>query len=123
MPVSLTMTNQFTNTSAYTFSPSTSSCLEVGSWITPPQPIALGASGFVAFVATGVAGGTVSGVIGVAVYDVMSNGNNVGTLSLSFSDPFDGRNKCSADTTVAGLVVSCEVPADGYTITAKWTAT
>jgi hypothetical protein len=117
-----TMTNEFTNTSPYSFAPTGSSSLKFGNWITPPQPIAIGATDFVAFEAGGMGGGTVTGAVGVAVYDVMSNGNNVGRLSLSFSDPFDGSNSASATTTVAGLVVSCHVPPQGDRITAKWKA-
>jgi hypothetical protein len=115
------ITNKFTNKTSYSFAPTASSSLSSGNWVTSPQPLAANADDFVAFEAVGV-NGTATGAVGVAVYNVMSNGAAIGTLSLTFSDPYTGSNSGSASTTVDDLVVSCDIPSDGRTITAKWKA-
>ena len=115
--------NNFTNQTNYTFTPNGGSSLSSGHWVISPQPIGLNATNFLAFQAQGTSG-TATGAVGVAGYNVIDSNNNfVGTLTLTFSDPYNGDNSASCSTTVSGLVVNPTIPPDGRTITCTWAAT
>jgi hypothetical protein len=122
MPELGLITNEFTNQTDYTFTPNGNSALSAGNWVISPQPIGLDANAFVAFQAQ-CASGTTTGAVGVAGYDVIDgNGNNVGTLTLDFSDPSRSDNSASGSTTVPGLVVAASIPRHGNLIVCTWTA-
>lgn len=113
-------TSTVNNSSPYSFQ-NPSGSLSSGIWAVSPQPIAQGASDFLAFKAAAAAG-LLTGVAGVVTYDVYNNSNaQVGTLTLAFSDPTTGANSCSASTTVAGLTAVPNYDPGGEILAITWT--
>jgi hypothetical protein len=114
--------NNFDNSgTGYSFQPNGSSSLSSGDWVISPQPIGPNQGSFLAFQAQGV-DGTATGAVGQAGYNVMAGTTQVGTLTLHFSDPYDGDNSASYSTNVNGLVVGASIPSSGRTITCTWTS-
>lgn len=107
------------NTSAYSFQVVTGS-LSSGNWVVSPQPITANQSTFTCLQAVGVSG-TATGAVGQAVYNIFDgNNNNVGTMTIEFSDPYSGSNSCTVSISgPQGLNASTNCPSSGSTITAN----
>ncbi|HEY2091990.1 MAG TPA: hypothetical protein VGJ81_08885 [Thermoanaerobaculia bacterium] len=119
MSANCDITNLVTNQTGYSFVLNTSS-LSSGNWVVSPQPIPANAPSFNALQAIGVSG-TATGAVGQAIYNVMQNGNNVGTFTFNFSDPYSGSNSCSSSSTVSGLSATNNCPSSGSTFSVSWT--
>jgi len=107
-----------TNTTPYSFTLNKKH-LSSGNWDTSPAPIPANCADLFIFEAIGVKG-TATGAVGYATYDVVSNGGVLGQLTLTFSDPYSGKNSCSSHTDVAGLYVSNNCPEKGGKINGTW---
>jgi hypothetical protein len=118
MSANCDITSVITNPTAYSFSLLVDS-LSSGNWIVSPQPVPASSGAAVAFEARGVSG-TATGAVGQAVYNVVSGGSTIGTLTLNFSDPYSGDNSCSSSSTVPNLSASNDCPEHGSTFTVNW---
>lgn len=107
-----------TNPTPYSFSLKDKH-LSSGNWKTSPQPIPPAVADQLIFEAVGVKG-TMTGAVGKAEYNVLLDGRILGQMTLKFSDPYSGKNRCSGHTNVPSLSVRVECPETGGKIKAKW---
>jgi hypothetical protein len=119
--------NQVNNSSSYTFL-NPQFALSSGHWNISPQPIPTPINSLLAFQAQG-ASGTATGAVGTVTYGAYAPSttgpatNPSGTVTLNFSDPYDGDNSCTCSTTVPNLSVVPSYNQDGRTCYISWTIT
>jgi hypothetical protein len=67
---------------------------------------------------TGLFGGLEQGTVFAKVARL--NGQDVGPVSFSFSNPISGKNTCSGAPNQGPLKVTCHIPSSGSTVTATY---